>query len=285
MSKFWQKKYISKHTGAEIDEAVEAVLDGDVGTTVIANPTLAGTEAALTGLQVDETKYSVGGMSQAEADQRYLQLSGGTMTGDITLTSKSIKSGTNVIFEAGNGQTMQPTLGSAYIDKNLRLMTKSGRSIIHGTDDGNMEMLDTGNTAANPTLAGTEAALTGIKIAGTDYSVGSPLYWHTVQLVNEDATNGFNSYILILSTDGTAFTKTTLRNFFKSNTNARFITVSGTGTGSGNTGAHLSYASYFTDDQFRLYMYLTGATAESNITVSWASNDVHVNDNAITRIM
>ena len=169
MSKFWQKKYISKHTGAEIDEAVEAVLDGDVGTTVVANPTLAGTEAALTGLQVDETKYSVGGMSQAEADQRYLQLSGGTMTGDITLTSKSIKSGTNVIFEAGNGQTMQPTLGSAYIDKNLRLMTKSGRSIIHGTDDGNMEMLDTGNTAANPTLAGTEAALTGIKIAGTSY--------------------------------------------------------------------------------------------------------------------
>lgn len=63
MSKFWQKKYISKHTGAEIDEAVEAVLDGDVGTTVVANPTLAGTEAALTGLQVDETKYSVGGMT------------------------------------------------------------------------------------------------------------------------------------------------------------------------------------------------------------------------------
>lgn len=33
----------------------------DAGTTVIANPTLAGTEADLTGLQVGDTKYKVGG--------------------------------------------------------------------------------------------------------------------------------------------------------------------------------------------------------------------------------
>ena len=82
MSKFWQKKYISKYTGAEIDAAVakadtvpavtEAdagsalvvdeegkIVAGEAGTQVEANPTLAGTEAALEGLQVGDTKYKV----------------------------------------------------------------------------------------------------------------------------------------------------------------------------------------------------------------------------------
>ena len=54
MSKFWQKKYISKYTGAEIDAAVAKAGDA---TKVTANPTLAGTEAALEGLQVGDTKY------------------------------------------------------------------------------------------------------------------------------------------------------------------------------------------------------------------------------------
>lgn len=58
MSKFWQKKYISKYTGAEIDAAVAKAEDA---TKVEANPELAGTEAALEGLQVGETKYKVGG--------------------------------------------------------------------------------------------------------------------------------------------------------------------------------------------------------------------------------
>lgn len=56
MSKFWQKKYISKYTGAEIDAAVAKAGDA---TQVVANPTLAGTEAALEGLQVGDTKYKV----------------------------------------------------------------------------------------------------------------------------------------------------------------------------------------------------------------------------------
>ena len=60
MSKFWQKKYISKYTGAEIDAAVAKAGDA---TKVTANPTLAGTEAALEGLQVGETKYKVDGGS------------------------------------------------------------------------------------------------------------------------------------------------------------------------------------------------------------------------------
>lgn len=56
MSKFWQKKYISKYTGEEIDAAVAKAGDA---TKVTANPTLAGTESALEGLQVGDTKYKI----------------------------------------------------------------------------------------------------------------------------------------------------------------------------------------------------------------------------------
>lgn len=55
---FWKKFYKSKYTGAEIDAAVAKAGDA---TKVVANPTLAGTEAALEGLQVGTTKYKVGG--------------------------------------------------------------------------------------------------------------------------------------------------------------------------------------------------------------------------------
>lgn len=165
MSKFWQKKYISKHTGAEIDEAVEAVLDGDVGTKVVANPTLAGTEPDLTGLQVGDDKFAVGGMTEAEGDLRYLQLSGGTMTGAITSSSQ-------IILKKSNNKDV--IIG--YAARNF--LGDNTSSIVLVGDNSNAEhhrggtaydLLDTYNTAANPTLAGTEAALEGVKINGTSY--------------------------------------------------------------------------------------------------------------------
>lgn len=79
---FWKKYYKSRYTGEQIDAGIKGgaqvpdvtsadngkilkVSGGkwakgtDSGTTVKANPTLAGTEAALTGLQVESTKYKV----------------------------------------------------------------------------------------------------------------------------------------------------------------------------------------------------------------------------------
>lgn len=50
-------------TGETISETIDAIADdytgGSGGTTVVANPTLAGTETNLTGLEVDGTKYAV----------------------------------------------------------------------------------------------------------------------------------------------------------------------------------------------------------------------------------
>ena len=45
----------------DLDERVTALEESGGGTEVIANPTLAGTEDALEGLQVGDTKYKVGG--------------------------------------------------------------------------------------------------------------------------------------------------------------------------------------------------------------------------------
>lgn len=52
---------IDDETIVEENGVLKAVSSG--GTTVVANPTLAGTEADLTGLQVGDTKYKVGGSS------------------------------------------------------------------------------------------------------------------------------------------------------------------------------------------------------------------------------
>lgn len=198
MSKFWQKKYISKHTGAEIDEAVEAVLDGDVGTTVVANPTLAGTEAALTGLQVDETKYSVGGMTEAEGDLRYLKLAGGTISGAIVASTPMtiLKDAWNhaVIGAPSNGRV---NVGDT--STGIYLNTPSNKNVVHYRGSTDYVMLDTYNTSANPTLAGTEAALEGVKINGTSYKNQPSSMSYLTTAPSADNTDGIK--IVVLSSE------------------------------------------------------------------------------------
>ena len=133
--------------------------------TSILGPAGASTWGSITGTLSNQTDLQ-------NALNAKLSLSGGTMTGDITLTNHDIKAGTRTVFEAGNGSTQQPRIGNKYINGNLILYTKNN-SIIHGTENGNGQILDTWNTQANPTLAGTEADLTGLKINGTSYKVPS----------------------------------------------------------------------------------------------------------------
>ena len=121
MSKFWQKKYTSKYTGAEIDAAVAKAGDA---TKVTANPTLAGTEAALAGLQVGETKYkvddntflvtvNVGDGASVTADKTYAEIAAAQTAGkrvifklDIIFFGVSVNGFTGSYLFASTGVTL-----------------------------------------------------------------------------------------------------------------------------------------------------------------------------------
>lgn len=99
-----------------------------------------------------------------------LSLSGGTMTGAITNEGVFLRTPSYPVIEAynnsryflvGSNDKFAALIGSAYYLPVIRI----------GSD--NYNILSTYNTEANPTLAGTEADLTGLKINGTSYKVPS----------------------------------------------------------------------------------------------------------------
>lgn len=127
MSKFWQKKYTSKYTGAEIDAAIAKagtvpavtsadegkalvvdsegkIVPGEAGTTVVANPTLAGTESALTGLQVGETKYKVGG-DRVFDDEYDITITATDLTHFVMTLSKTVQSSEKDAYYAEMGES------------------------------------------------------------------------------------------------------------------------------------------------------------------------------------
>lgn len=115
-------------------------------------------------------EYELGnaGMSQSDADARYLQLSGGQMTG-------AIKNSGNKVLLDYDTQTSTMILGNSYSGAEIR--TDSGLNIKHVQANTIYDMLDSGNTQANPTLSGGEATLSSLKLNGTNYAVGgTPLH-------------------------------------------------------------------------------------------------------------
>lgn len=169
------------------------------GTEVIANPTLVGTEDALESIQIDNTKYKVGGgaewggISGTLADQTDLKealdgklsLSGGTMTGILTMTTDMIMGSggannhdiRNVRGITGAGGNLIRDVGSPNYDiiisSGKRVTIHSGSYPIERKIDNfsTVNVLDADNTKANTTLAGTESNLTSLKINGTKYKV------------------------------------------------------------------------------------------------------------------
>lgn len=102
--------------------------------------------------------------SQADLDAK-LSLSGGTMTGNIVL------SGANVgIADTGGYNVIRSSGGSINVGRvSVSLVTGVNFDVYHTKGGNQYAMLDAANTAANPTLAGTEAVLESLKINGTSY--------------------------------------------------------------------------------------------------------------------
>lgn len=138
-----------------------------------------------------------------------LSLSGGTMTGDINMTGHRIMSRGNSVFQAGDSSNAL-IIGNDSLDRNLIIRTGTGFNITHQTGGGAYTVLDTDNTQANPTLAGTEADLTGLKINGTSYKVpsggGGSIYQHNVYIVN----NAFTSRVAFSIVNSTSTPYTTI---------------------------------------------------------------------------
>lgn len=134
-----------------------------------ANPTLAGTESTLSGLKVNGTSYKLD----------YLPLSGGTMTGNLKFSGWT----TGIVSPTGDRKILTAETDGSGIYLGHGITTVASIRLVKGTEGhvyvqkgnngSNYEVLDADNTAANPTLAGTEATLTGIKVNGTSYKVNS----------------------------------------------------------------------------------------------------------------
>lgn len=138
-----------------------------------------------------------GGISQADADARYLQLSGGTMMGSIKLSGngQNIRNSSNNIFITSSGY---PKFG----DSNSMVELKGNNTdVIHRRGNTVYYLLDTSNTSANPTLSGGETDLTSLKLNGTNYKVGgggSTLYQHTVCIsFSSSSLKGFGTIVFI----------------------------------------------------------------------------------------
>lgn len=147
---------------------------GGGGTNVVANPTLAGTEPALTGLQVGDTKYAVTpdyevhtyieNKTYTSADADYEQLL-------EDLTKKRVIKIDNCIYipcYLSNNTMLYSTL---QVNNNISgrvrtfVITINVNSIV--ISDQKSLMLNL--VAANPTLTGTEGALTSISIGNSRY--------------------------------------------------------------------------------------------------------------------
>lgn len=142
-----------------------------------------------------------GGITQAQADARYLQLSGGNLTGNINFSStqKGLSVNNKQILNAGNGSNQPPQLGNIDVSGNLILATDDNGAIIHKISSANRVVLDAGNTSANPTLAGTEAALESLKLNGVNYKNQPSSMQILTTAPSADNTSGIK--IVVLSSE------------------------------------------------------------------------------------
>ena len=212
---------INRGTYAKVQENLSSITENELIITSDKNVPIPTTNDNGKAVVVNASgEYELGnaGMSQADADARYLKLAGGTMTGDLTIgANKAIRNNDgNIALYSSYGMT---TIGNSY--EAVSLNTSSNRDVKHNKGGTEYNVLDASNTSANPTLAGTETALTGLKVNGTSYAVPTP---HTINTyttgtlseadqakIANDIANGYpiivgnNTYILTSSNQYRAY--------------------------------------------------------------------------------
>ena len=150
-------------------------------------------------------------MSQADADARYLQLSGGTMTGSLSATqiTATTRIKTDEIYSSTNNGILardgsETILTGTFLTLNTSNARRKAGSTLY------YDILDHGNTAANPTLAGTEENLTSLKLNGVNYKVGGGNLYRHCLYIDSYASKCFAN---IITDSPTAFTLPTLKSY------------------------------------------------------------------------
>ena len=157
------------------------------GTVVVANPTLAGTEADLVGLQVGSTKYKV------PEGMEVLELA--NSSGTLTDAQYELVSGNNCVIKYNTYTFLKLLETTLYIFYYCPYINMDADHVIHlgyniqitksNKAYGYLYEYTTKDVIANPTLAGTESALTGLQIGNTKYKVGaeSPVAYEGTSLL------------------------------------------------------------------------------------------------------
>lgn len=99
----------------------------------------------------------------------WLSTEGGTVTGDIKLADYN----TNIVDNNGNNLVGYKSNHHVKLANSAQrtYIYSNSNDLVHDKAGNEYIILDTSNTSANPTLAGTETALTGLKINGTSYKI------------------------------------------------------------------------------------------------------------------
>ena len=187
------------------------------GTVVVANPTLAGTEADLTGLQVGSTKYKVeqpinvvANPTLAGTESQLTGLEVGTtkykIPEGVVVVELSASSGTlsdsdyakvsgdnclilynNVYYEKVQDDGTAFYYLARRFNEQYYYISQSGFQINYSKDYFQSSGISFSEVIANPTLDGTESSLTGIQVGSTKYSAGgTKLYKHDLNLTCAD---------------------------------------------------------------------------------------------------
>lgn len=217
--------------------------------------------------------------SKTESDDRYLQLSGGTMTGALNGTDSSFTG--NLSVDGASTLTGKVTTGDG-MDITSDLTVGGDVSVTtNATVGGTLDV--TGATTLQNSLTGTTATFTGITTNGnlsvTGTSTLAGIAGTTLTLSGEAALNGGIS-TTNLRTSGTASVGTDLtvlgNSTLKSTTvsdltasgNIATKTISSSGTGSGKTIEVSDYTTFIENAVFRRQAIFNGGLlAENSVSI------------------
>lgn len=168
--------YNSRHTGAEVDEAV------DKATKVVANPTLAGTESNLNGVEIAGTKYKVAAeitidsaMSDSSENPVQNKVITSALSGKQSTIDSNHKLSSDLVDDTNHTNKFVTTSEkNTWNNKQDALVSGTNIKTVNNTSllgSGNIEIPSGTEVEANPTLSGSEADLTAIEIDGTKYKV------------------------------------------------------------------------------------------------------------------